>query len=174
MLRGTLVLFAGMFTITILRRQLYIHNWLGMVLITAGAALVGASSVLYQGPNGHDDTNLMPAAAGLGATSHNATAAVRSHLHYSASYSRVASRGMLDIQDLTSPETAVASRHAGLFGWALGSSSSLLGDGSAAVAAAPLFGDILVVVAQMFTALQFIMEEKYLVQFKASWGDFAI
>jgi hypothetical protein len=31
MLRGTLVLFAGLFTILILRRQLFIHHWLGMV-----------------------------------------------------------------------------------------------------------------------------------------------
>lgn len=46
MLRGTLVLFAGFFTIIILRRALYIHHWLGMVLITGGAALVGAASVL--------------------------------------------------------------------------------------------------------------------------------
>ena len=30
MLRGTLVLFAGCFTIVILRRRLYIHHWLGM------------------------------------------------------------------------------------------------------------------------------------------------
>eukprot|EP00878_Enallax_costatus_P015983 GHUV01016759.1.p1 GENE.GHUV01016759.1~~GHUV01016759.1.p1 ORF type:complete len:582 (+),score=158.63 GHUV01016759.1:1207-2952(+) len=170
MLRGTLVLFAGMFTITILRRQLYIHNWLGMVLITAGAALVGASSVLYQSPNGPSDANMM-AAAGLGVNSYTATAALGSHLHYTASYSRVASRGMLDIQDLTSP-TATAARPAassgaGLLSWLLGGSSSgMLGAGSAEVAAAPLFGDVLVVVAQMFTALQFIMEEKYLVQFK--------
>ncbi|GFR44395.1 hypothetical protein Agub_g5618, partial [Astrephomene gubernaculifera] len=46
MLRGTLVLFAGFFTVTILRRRLYVHHWLGMALITGGAALVGAASVL--------------------------------------------------------------------------------------------------------------------------------
>ena len=34
MLRGTLVLFAGMFTLLILRRRLFIHHWLGMLLIT--------------------------------------------------------------------------------------------------------------------------------------------
>jgi hypothetical protein len=34
MLRGTLVLFAGFFTLVIIRRRLYIHHWIGMVLIT--------------------------------------------------------------------------------------------------------------------------------------------
>ena len=47
MLRGTLVIFAGALTILLLKRSLYAHNWLGMVLICAGAALVGASSVIY-------------------------------------------------------------------------------------------------------------------------------
>ncbi|KAF6261039.1 hypothetical protein COO60DRAFT_1294068 [Scenedesmus sp. NREL 46B-D3] len=108
MLRGTLVLFAGTFTILILRRQLFIHNWLGMVLITAGAALVGASSVIYQdSPGAHNNTLLAGPAAGLS-----------------------------------------------------------LAEAGAAAAAAPLFGDLLVVAAQMFTALQFIMEEKFLVKYK--------
>jgi len=48
MLRGTLVCFAGGLTIVILGRKLHNHNWLGIVLITAGAALVGASSILYR------------------------------------------------------------------------------------------------------------------------------
>lgn len=54
MLRGTLVLFAGLFTIAILQRQLFIHHWLGMVLITAGAALVGASSLIANSGSGDD------------------------------------------------------------------------------------------------------------------------
>jgi hypothetical protein len=41
----------------------------------------------------------------------------------------------------------------------------------APVAAAPLFGDVLVVMAQMFTALQFILEEKFLVKYKVSVGS---
>lgn len=47
MLRGTLVIFAGLLTIALLHRRLHSHHWLGMVLICAGAALVGASSVIY-------------------------------------------------------------------------------------------------------------------------------
>lgn len=43
MLRGTLVLWAGLLTILVLHRKLHIHNWFGMVLIVAGAAIVGAS-----------------------------------------------------------------------------------------------------------------------------------
>lgn len=43
MLRGTLVLWAGLLTIVLLHRRLHIHNWFGMVLIVAGAAIVGAS-----------------------------------------------------------------------------------------------------------------------------------
>jgi drug/metabolite transporter (DMT)-like permease len=48
MLRGTLVVFAGMLTIILLKRRLRSHNWFGIVLITAGAALVGASSIVYE------------------------------------------------------------------------------------------------------------------------------
>lgn len=116
MLRGTLVLFAGMFTIVILRRQLFIHHWLGMVLITAGAALVGASSVIYASNVHHPDHPDGP---------------------------------------------HVFPHPRALLGWLGGNA----GDDSP-IAAAPLFGDILVVMAQMFTALQFILEEKFLVQFK--------
>ena len=43
MLRGTLVIFAGFLTVTLLKRQLHAQHWLGIVLITAGAAIVGAS-----------------------------------------------------------------------------------------------------------------------------------
>lgn len=43
MLRGTLVVFAGVLTIVLLKRQLHIHHYFGIILITAGAALVGAS-----------------------------------------------------------------------------------------------------------------------------------
>lgn len=47
MLRGTLVVFAAVLTVVLLKRRLRSHNYLGIVLITAGAALVGASSLLY-------------------------------------------------------------------------------------------------------------------------------
>ncbi|WIA33541.1 hypothetical protein OEZ86_006665 [Tetradesmus obliquus] len=195
MLRGTLVLFAGTFTILILRRQLFIHNWLGMVLITAGAALVGASSVIYQDAPGAQNNTLLagPAAGGLGAAGAfaNGTAsaalawggAAGSSLHYSAGISRVASRGLLGWGQA---DAAAAAAVGGLPGGAAAAGGGVpgggwlagglggglagvlgLGEGGGAdVASAPLFGDMLVVAAQMFTALQFIMEEKFLVKYK--------
>jgi hypothetical protein len=192
MLRGTLVLFAGTFTILILRRQLFIHNWLGMVLITAGAALVGASSVIYQdAPGAANHTLLAGPAAGLGLAAYgalegNGTAgsavgwggSTGSSLHYSAGISRVASRGLLGWgqADGLGLATAGGLPHGGggdasglpARGWLAGVAGVLgLGESSGAdVAAAPLFGDMLVVAAQMFTALQFIMEEKFLVKYK--------
>lgn len=43
MLRGTMVVFAGFLTIVLLKRRLHLHHWMGIILITAGAAMVGAS-----------------------------------------------------------------------------------------------------------------------------------
>ena len=40
MLRGTLVLFAGGFTMLVLRRKLFIHHILGMILITVSRLYV--------------------------------------------------------------------------------------------------------------------------------------
>lgn len=193
MLRGTLVLFAGAFTVLILRRQLFIHHWLGMVLITAGAALVGASSVLYQNPSGSSNTTSLahwphqtawqtagPAGPGGFDGTLNATAA--SGLHYAPGVSRVASRGMLGLTGLPGLGTSSSSGSGGdvlVDPFGVGSGlrpgvvpglhvwSAALREGPD-VAAAPLFGDLLVVGAQMFTALQFILEEKFLVKYKVN------
>ncbi|KIZ04060.1 Uncharacterized protein MNEG_3904 [Monoraphidium neglectum] len=135
MLRGTLVLFAGMFTVVILRRRLFSHHWLGMVLITAGAALVGASSIIYA-----QDDAVAGAHNGL---SLREQAALLPHLP--AHVWQVLRHG----------------KHGGG-----GDGGSGGGAAAAATAAAPLFGDVLVVCAQAFTALQFILEEKFLVQYK--------
>lgn len=43
MLRGTMVVFTGILTVLLLKRRLHGHHWLGIVLISAGAAIVGAS-----------------------------------------------------------------------------------------------------------------------------------
>ena len=64
MLRGTLVFFAGLLTIVLLKRRLHTHHWLGMVLIVAGAALVGASSVIFDGGAAHRAAHLQNASAG--------------------------------------------------------------------------------------------------------------
>ena len=49
MLRGTLVAWAGLFTQVLLRRRLRPHHWFGVALIVAGAAVVGASAIVYEG-----------------------------------------------------------------------------------------------------------------------------
>lgn len=90
MLRGTMVIFAGIMTMVILRRPLKIHHWTGILLIMVGAALVGAANVLM---------------------------------------------------DAEATPTSGASN--------------------------PLLGDTLVVIAQVLTATQFIIEEKYLAKFHA-------
>jgi drug/metabolite transporter (DMT)-like permease len=120
MLRGTMVLFAGFFTIVILRRSLHTHHWLGMVLIMAGAALVGASSII-SASKAHQ--NMSPL---LGA------------------WNKLSSAFSIHHSEQHDPLTA-----AGPSG-----------------ASAPLFGDILVVLAQLVAALQFILEEKFLKKYK--------
>jgi drug/metabolite transporter (DMT)-like permease len=162
MLRGTLVLFAGAFTVLILRRQLFIHHWLGMVLITAGAALVGASSVIYQ--DAPPDANIVApwqlAAGAHGSGGWNASAAPG--LHYAPGVSRLASRGMLSAAALGGRAQQQQPPHHSSGGRLDLATASA----AASASAAPLFGDLLVVCAQAFTALQFILEERYLVRYK--------
>lgn len=38
-----MVVFAGLLTIVLLKRSLHLHHWMGIILIVAGAAMVGAS-----------------------------------------------------------------------------------------------------------------------------------
>ncbi|CAG9462710.1 unnamed protein product [Pedinophyceae sp. YPF-701] len=44
MLRGTLVVFAGMYTVVFLKRRLSMHHWLASVLICTGCVVVGLAS----------------------------------------------------------------------------------------------------------------------------------
>ncbi|KAL3139686.1 hypothetical protein ABBQ38_003997 [Trebouxia sp. C0009 RCD-2024] len=111
MLRGTLVLWAGLLTILVLHRRLHIHNWFGMVLIVAGAAIVGASSIIYDRKRSPQHP---PSVAGV----------VQSLSHKGHKHPH--------------PDRARD----------------------------PVLGDILVVVAQMAAALQFIIEEKYLAKYR--------
>lgn len=120
MLRGTLVVFAGMLTIVLLKRRLHVQHWLGIVLITAGAALVGASSIIY------DSTK--PAGGG---TDHSASGG--------------GGRALLSLVEGAAGDT----------------------DGGNPSAPNPLLGDVLVVLAQLCAATQFILEEKYLAKYHA-------
>ena len=46
MLRGSVVVFTGALSVAFLGRRLAPHHWAGMALVTAGAFLVGLSSVI--------------------------------------------------------------------------------------------------------------------------------
>lgn len=174
MLRGTLVLFAGMFTVLILRRQLYIHHWLGMVLITAGAALVGASSVIYAAADA-------AAAGGDGDGGGGGSAGFGGLMGAAAALLGLGSGGGGALAWASGSSIGASSGASGSLGRALRVAAApqgtmqasgvwALSGGGPSAAVAPLFGDGLVVCAQMFTALQFILEEKFLVQYKVLQG----
>lgn len=45
MLRGSVVIFTGVFSVIFLKRKLHAHHWLGMVLVMGGTAIVGTASL---------------------------------------------------------------------------------------------------------------------------------
>jgi drug/metabolite transporter (DMT)-like permease len=49
MLRGTVVVINGIFSVIFLKNKLYPHHWVGMLLIATGIGIVGASSVFFSG-----------------------------------------------------------------------------------------------------------------------------
>lgn len=57
MLRGTVVFFAGFFTISLLGRKLSGPQWFALVLIVFGAAIVGSVSVIHFGHGKHNQHN---------------------------------------------------------------------------------------------------------------------
>lgn len=136
MLRGTLVLFAGFFTVLVLRRRLYIHHWLGMALITGGAALVGAASVLSKG-TGAPATPPSPPPYFPPPGNGSVTAAGGSSGVYDAYGGAAAGGGGL----MAGVRRLLVAAVAG-------------GEPEVDAASAPLFGDLCVVAAQAFTALQ--------------------
>ncbi|GAX77652.1 hypothetical protein CEUSTIGMA_g5095.t1 [Chlamydomonas eustigma] len=150
MLRGTLVLFAGGFTILLLRRKLFIHHWMGMILITAGAAIVGASSIIYS-PAHSSHAPPPPSNVTLSSHSHHETLGSANtswpsrHFNMDSIYSA-----------FRDPVSTYQQFRTGLEATS----------GSSEGATAPLFGDVMVVVAQGFAALQFILEEKFLGSFR--------
>ncbi|KAH8692777.1 hypothetical protein BGW36DRAFT_399578 [Talaromyces proteolyticus] len=54
MTRGALVLFVGLFSVLLLHRKLYLYQWLGLVVVVLGVALVGLAGVLFGNSQGHD------------------------------------------------------------------------------------------------------------------------
>jgi drug/metabolite transporter (DMT)-like permease len=54
MTRGALVLFVGLFSVLFLRRKLYLYQWLALVVVVLGVALVGLAGALFGSSQGHD------------------------------------------------------------------------------------------------------------------------
>jgi drug/metabolite transporter (DMT)-like permease len=51
MLRGSVVIFTGIFSVVFLGRRLFPYHWFGMLLVLSGLACVGVSSILYGSSN---------------------------------------------------------------------------------------------------------------------------
>lgn len=47
MLRGSLVVFAGIMSVIFLKKKLRLYHYIGIVLVMGGCAIVGLVSVLY-------------------------------------------------------------------------------------------------------------------------------
>lgn len=52
MLRGSVIIFTGIFSVLFLKRKLRAYHWLGMILVLAGLFLVGIASVFQGGGDG--------------------------------------------------------------------------------------------------------------------------
>ncbi|ORY02633.1 integral membrane protein-like protein [Basidiobolus meristosporus CBS 931.73] len=59
MLRGAVVLFAGVFSVVFLNRKLHLYQWFSLILVVLGVSIVGASSILFpdEGPGSHPAVN---------------------------------------------------------------------------------------------------------------------
>lgn len=49
MTRGALVLFVGLFSVLFLRRKLFLYQWLALVVVVSGVALVGLAGAIFSG-----------------------------------------------------------------------------------------------------------------------------
>jgi drug/metabolite transporter (DMT)-like permease len=156
LLQLTRQLRAALFTMLILRRRLHLHHWQGMMLIAVGAFVVGLSSVLHAAPGG-----LPPEPHHQHRPHHDYTDYEYHHDHEShdsisnASGSTgrrllaALSAGLAELNPLQ------AHRHRGGAGGSGGESNIK-----------PLLGNLFVMGAQIFTALQFVVEEKSVKQFR--------
>lgn len=54
MTRGALVLFVGLFSVLFLRRKLYFYQWIALVVVVIGVAIVGLAGSLFDGSEKHD------------------------------------------------------------------------------------------------------------------------
>ena len=139
MLRGSQVLFAGILTTLLLRRRLQGHHWAGMGLVTLGAAVCGYASMLSSA-----------ATAGGGPSPGPSPSPGPPPLPSPPGWAASASSLRLPFDELLPVTLAAAGRLA-----AASPGASLV-----------LLGDLLVVVAQLCSATQFVVEEKFLAQYR--------
>jgi drug/metabolite transporter (DMT)-like permease len=57
MMRGAVIIFTGILSITVLKRKLFAFNWLGMLLVLAGLGVVGYSSIKNPDPDAKKGNN---------------------------------------------------------------------------------------------------------------------
>ncbi|KAF5837360.1 hypothetical protein DUNSADRAFT_4464 [Dunaliella salina] len=191
MLRGTLVLFAGCLTILILRRRLYLHHWLGMVLIAAGAAIVGFASVVQSNrhyPPHHHRWLPPPAMSSPGESILGVGMQQQGSLDMGSEDMGggvlpeadvpLTGRSLMDshwlvrgLHTLRKGGSSSGSSSSSTDGWGSGQgdlNGDVRGEGwlHAGAPVLPIVGDTLVVLAQLFAAAQFILEEKFLAKYR--------
>jgi uncharacterized membrane protein len=66
MLRGSAVVFTGILSVVVLKRKLRLFHWLGMLLVCAGALIVGSSSLVAPAPAEDDSAVVAPSNPLLG------------------------------------------------------------------------------------------------------------
>lgn len=76
MTRGALVLFVGLFSVLFLRRRLFLYQWIALVVVVLGVALVGVAGAL-SGDSQHHDIPKEDAAAAVSHTLMHARAAAQ-------------------------------------------------------------------------------------------------
>ena len=149
---------AAIFTMLILRRRLHLHHWQGMMLIAVGAFVVGLSSVLHT-PARHPPRR-----------HHHHHHDYKDYTDYDYNYeyqddvdslppASLSQRGLLAISDAVSD--LLTSGHV-----THGHRSSSSDSSNNSNNSNPLLGNLFVMAAQIFTALQFVVEEKSVKQYR--------
>lgn len=141
------LLHAAVLTIIILKGRLFLHHWQGLMLIAVGAFVVGLSSMLH--------SNCPPP------THH-------SHLHphhdYPGYYSMENDSSTLSEADYHGAGALLQSMRSLL---AASHTSGHTQDSKCSEAPQQvLYGNLLVLSAQIFSALQYVIEEKYVKQYR--------
>lgn len=56
MLRGAIIIFTGILSVLFLKRKLKLYEWLGIVIVMGGLAIVGTSDIVFSDSNGEHST----------------------------------------------------------------------------------------------------------------------